>query len=137
MLVYDTNTRVCFLKWLLLKEDIGCNTVNITKCSDDKNDKADMSNPKNIHTEEELLRIITTCLNKPLKEMLERWLANLDTKISSRQAAGIKAEVEAIRKQMEFDDCDESDSVSVSPVVSTTSVVPNDVKNYLFRYCLK
>lgn len=120
------------LQWLILKEEIGCNTVNITKCSDDKNDKADMSNPKNIHTEEELLRIITTCLNKPLKEMLERWLANLDTKISSRQAAGIKAEVEAIRKQMEFDDCDESDSVSVSPVVSTTSVVPDDVKNYLF-----
>lgn len=133
MLVYDTNTRVCFLKLLILKKEIGCNTVIITTCSDDKNEKADMSNPKNIHTEEELLRIITTCLNKPLKEMLERWLATLDTEVSSKQAAGIKAEVEAIRKQMEFDDCDESASISVSPVVSTTSVVPDDVKNYLFR----
>lgn len=75
----------------------------------------------------------TTCLNKPLKEMLEQWLANLDTEVSSKQAAGIKAEIEAIRKQMEFDDCDESASISVSPVVSTKSVVPDDVKNYLFR----
>lgn len=85
------------------------------------------------HTKEQLLRIITTCLNKPLKEMLEQWLANLDTEVSSKQAAGIKAEIEAIRKQMEFDDCDESASISVSPVVSTKSVVPDDVKNYLFR----
>lgn len=124
-----------FLMLQIMNEEIGCNTVPITKfqCSDDKNDNADRSNLKNIHTKEQLLRIITTCLNKPLKEMLERWLANLDTEVSSKQAAGIKAEVEAIRKQMEFDDCDESDSVFVSPVVSTTSVVPDDVKNYLFR----
>lgn len=65
--------------------------------------------------------------------MLEGWLANLETEVSSKQAAGIKSEVEAIRKQMEFDDCEESAAVSVSPVVSTKSVVPDDVKNYLFR----
>lgn len=65
--------------------------------------------------------------------MLKQWLANLDTEVSSNQAAGIKAEIEAIRKQMEFDDCDESASISVSPVVSTKSFVPDDVKNYLFR----
>lgn len=124
-----------FLTLQILNEEIGCNTVLITKfkCSDDKNDIADRSNPRNIHTKEQLLRIIISCLNKPLKEMLERWLANLDTEVSSKQAAGIKAEVEAIRKQMEFDDCDESASISVSPVMSTKSVVPDDVKNYLFR----
>lgn len=87
---------------------------------------------KNIFTQKNNF-LETTCLNKPLKEMLERWLANLDTEVSSKQAAGIKAEVEAIRKQMEFDDCDESASVFVSPVVSTKSVVPDDVKNFLFR----
>lgn len=124
-----------FLMLQILNKEIECNIILITKskCSDDKNDKAERSNQKYIHTKEQLLRIITTCLNKPLKEMLERWLANLDTEVSSKQAAGIKAEVEAIRKQMEFDDCDESASVFVSPVVSTKSVVPDDVKNFLFR----
>lgn len=124
-----------FLMLQILNKEIECNIILITKskCCDDKNDKAERSNPKYIHTKEQLLRIITTCLNKPLKEMLERWLANLDTEVSSKQAAGIKAEVEAIRKQMEFEDCDESASVFVSPVVSTKSVVPDDVKNFLFR----
>lgn len=124
-----------FLMLQILNKEIESNIILITKskCSDDKNDKAERSNQKYIHTKEQLLRIITTCLNKPLKEMLERWLANLDTEVSSKQAAGIKAEVEAIRKQMEFDDCDESASVFVSPVVSTKSVVPDDVKNFLFR----
>lgn len=123
------------MKLQVLKEEIRCNTILITKskCSDDKNDKADKSHPKVVQTKEQLLRIITTCLNKPLKEMLEGWLANLETEGSSKQAAGIKAEVEAIRKQMEFDDCAEPAAVSVSPVVSTKSVVPDDVKNYLFR----
>lgn len=118
-----------------MKEEIRCNTIFIykSKCSDDKNDKADKSHQKVVHTKEQLLRIITTCLNKPLKEMLEGWLANLETEGSSKQTAGIKAEVEAIRKQMEFDDCAESAAVSVSPVVSTKSVVPDDVKHYLFR----
>lgn len=124
-----------FLMLRILNKEIECNIILITKskCCDDKNDKAERSNSKYIHTKEQLLRIITTCLNKPLKEMLEQWLANLDTEVSSKQAAGIKAEIEAIRKQMEFDDCDESASISVSPVVSTKSDVPDDVNNYLFR----
>lgn len=117
------------------KEEIRCNTmINIkSKFRDNEKDKKDESQPNDDHTKEQLLRIITACLNKPLQELLEGWLANLETEGSSNQAAGIKAEVEAIRKQMEFDDCAESAAVSVSPVVSTKSVVPDDVKNYLFR----
>lgn len=108
--------------------------INIkSKFRDNEKDKKDESQPNDDHTKEQLLRIITACLNKPLQELLEGWLANLETEGSSKQAAGIKAEVEAIRKQMEFDDCAESAAVSVSPVVSTKSVVPDDVKNYLFR----
>lgn len=84
MLVYDINIRVCFLKWLILKEEFGCNIVNIIKCSDDKNDKVDMFNLKNIYIEEEFFRIIIICLNKLLKEMLECWLVNFDIKILSR-----------------------------------------------------
>lgn len=62
--------------------------------------------------------IITTCLNKPLQEMIEHWLANIKTVGSGKNAAGIKAELDAIRKQMKFDDCDKSVAVSVLLIVS-------------------
>lgn len=65
--------------------------------------------------------------------MLDGWLENLGTEGLSKQVAGIKAEIEAICKQMEFDDCAESAAVSVSPVVNNKSLVPDDVKDYLFR----
>lgn len=62
--------------------------------------------------------IITTCLNKPLQEMIEHWLANIKTLGSGKHAAGIMAELDAIRKQMKFDDCDKSVAVSVLLIVS-------------------
>lgn len=65
--------------------------------------------------------------------MLDGWLENLGTEGLSKQVAGIKVEIEAICKQMEFDDCAESAAVSVSPVVNNKSLVPDDVKDYLFR----
>lgn len=49
------------------------------------------SYPKIVQTKEQFLRIITTCLNKPLTEMLEGWLANLETEGSSKQAAGSRS----------------------------------------------
>lgn len=64
--------------------------------------------------------------------MLEGWLDNLGTENVSNQVAGIKAEIEAICKQMEFDDCDESAAVSASGVYNKSNV-PDDVKEYLFR----
>lgn len=118
----------------ILKEETGYNTMIIikSKCRDDEKDKKDEFDPNVDHTKEQLLRIITTCLNKPLQELLESWLANLETGGSSNQAADIKTEIEAICHQMEFDDCDESD-VFVSQIGNTKSILPDDVKNYLFR----
>lgn len=43
--------------------------------------------------------IITTCLNNPLQEMIEHWLASLKTVGSGKHAAGIKAELDAIHNR--------------------------------------
>lgn len=104
-----------------------------SKCRECEKDKADKSHPNVDHTKEQLLRIITACLIKPLHELLEGWLANLKTDVSSNQATDIKTEIEAICHQMAFDDCDDSSSVSVLPIDNTKSILPDDVKNYLFR----
>lgn len=134
MYYFMVTILVSVWKLQIEKEETGCNTMIIikSKCSDDDTDKTDESSPNDDHTEH-LLRIITTCLNKPLQEMLERWLANLKTVGSTKEATGIKAEIEAIRKQMEFEDYDKSAAVSVLPIVSSKFIVPDDVKHYLFR----
>lgn len=103
-----------------------------SKFRDNEKDKKDESQPNDDHTKVQLLRIITACLKKPLQELLEGWLAILETEGSSKQAADIKTEIEAICHQMEFDDCDES-CVSVSPIGNTKSILPDDVKNNPFR----
>lgn len=66
-------------------------------------------------------------MNNPLQEIIERWLANLKTVGSGKHAAGIKAELDAIRKQVTFDDCDKPVAVSVLLIVSTKFIVPGDV----------
>lgn len=73
-------------------------------------------------------RTITTCLNNPLQEIIELWLANLKTVGSGKHAAGIKAGLDAIRKQMKFDDCGKSVAVCVLLIVSTKFIVPGGVK---------
>lgn len=46
--------------------------INIkSKFRDNEKDKKDESQPNDDHTKEQLLRIITACLNKPLQELLE------------------------------------------------------------------
>lgn len=45
--------------------------------------------------------------------MIEHCMANLKTVGSGKHAAGIKAELDAIHKQMKFDDCDKSVAVSL------------------------
>lgn len=116
----------------ILENKTGSSAILI-KRSDNESDKVDDSHFKDDDTKNQLIRIITTFLNKPLREMLDGWLENLGTEGLSKQVAGIKAEIEAICKQMEFDDCAESATVSVSPVVNNKSLVPDDVKDYLFR----
>lgn len=116
----------------ILENKTGSNAILIIKCKDNESDKGDNSHFKDDDIKNQLIRIITIFFNKPLREMLEGWLENLGTEDLSKQVAGIKAEIEAICKQMEFDDGDESAAVSV-PIVYNKSHVPDDVKEYLFR----
>lgn len=116
----------------ILENKTGSNAILIIKCSDNKSDKGDTSHFKDDDIKNQLIRIITIFLNKQLRDMLEGWLDNLGTENVSNQVTGIKAEIEAICKQMEFDDCDESAAVSASSVYNKSNV-PDDVKEYLFR----
>lgn len=115
----------------ILENKTGSYAILIIKCSDNESDEGYNSHFKDDEIKNQLIKIITTFLNKPLREMLEGWLDNLGTEDLSKQVVGIKAEIEAICKQMEFDDCDESAAVSVS-IVYNKPHVPDDVKEYLF-----
>lgn len=65
--------------------------------------------------------------------MLEKWLKYLKNYGSNRIAFGLISEIEAIREQMAFDESGTAAVASASPTMCAKSIVPEDVKNYLFR----
>lgn len=75
---------------------------------------------------------ITSCLEQPLLNMLQDWLGYLKNTCSSRIASGLISEIEAIREQMVLDKSRKAAPASVLPKMCTKSIVPEEVKNYLF-----
>lgn len=65
--------------------------------------------------------------------MLGKWLDYLKNYSSSRIASGLISEIDAIREQMAFDESRTAAVASASPKMCAKSIVPDDVKNYLFR----
>lgn len=63
--------------------------------------------------------------------MLKDWINHLKTDDSV--ASELVAEIEAIRKRLSFDN-KFSATASVLPSVGTTNIIPDDIKDYLFRY---
>lgn len=82
---------------------------------------------------ENIQEIITTCLEEPLHQMLQRWAESLKTESSTRLASRLIAEIEDIRKQMMFDNRKDTTVGSIEKRIGTKCIVPEDVKNYLFR----
>lgn len=82
---------------------------------------------------EQIKKSITSCLEEPLHRMLEKWLEYLKNYGSSRIASGSISEIEAIREQMAFDESKMAVAqYSALPRICAKSIVPEDVKNYLF-----
>lgn len=82
---------------------------------------------------EQIKKSITSCLEEPLHRMLEKWLEYLKNYGSSRIASGSISEIEAIREQMAFDESKMAvASYSALPRICAKSIVPEDVKKYLF-----
>lgn len=79
--------------------------------------------------------VLTSCLEEPLCQVLGEWSNELKT-IRSRTSARIMSEIENIQKQMSFEErqdvrCSESSSKA------NTNIVPQKIKNFLFRYASK
>lgn len=74
---------------------------------------------------EQIKDAITTCLEEPLLQMLQELLEDLKNEPSNKTTSVYIAEIEAICKNMKVS------SLFSSP--DTKSIVPEDVKDYLFR----
>lgn len=80
----------------------------------------------------QIQEIITLCLEEELDQVLEDWLEKLKHKDLNKQISEIIAEIEAIRKQLILDTRNNTNDLD-APYIANKSIVPNDVKEYLFR----
>ena len=82
----------------------------------------------------DLRKAITSCLEKPLHDLFDKWISQLMTKTttSKRRSLRLITEIENIKKQMTFkktvEECQKIPSESRS-----MNIVPNIVKEYLRR----
>lgn len=83
---------------------------------------------------QQIMETITTCLEEPLHNLLQKWLDDLKNEIFfTKLAYDVIAEIEAIRKLMVFDSYKNIDDASILKEPGTQSIVPNNVKEYLFE----
>lgn len=81
-----------------------------------------------------ILETIITCLEEPFHKILQKWLKDLTTEESlSESAYDIIVEIEAIRKHLVFDVHENAEAVSVSKRSDPNSIIPDNVKKYLFE----
>uniref|UniRef100_A0A8W8NZW6 Peptidase S1 domain-containing protein n=2 Tax=Magallana gigas TaxID=29159 RepID=A0A8W8NZW6_MAGGI len=78
---------------------------------------------------EENIRAITSCLEKPIHQMLQNWSAYLETKGLGKHTSRVIAEIKAIGKQLELE---ESKGTAAVFEMKCQSIVPGDMKDYLF-----
>lgn len=73
-------------------------------------------------------------MEEPFHEILQKWLKDLTIQESlSESAYDIIVEIEAIRKHLVFDVHENADAVSVLKRSGSKSIVPDNVKKYLFE----
>lgn len=83
---------------------------------------------------QQIMETITTCLEEPLHNMLHNWLEDLKNEnVLTKLAYDVIAEIEAIHKLMVFDSYKNTDDASILKEPGTKSIVPNNVKEYLFE----
>lgn len=75
---------------------------------------------------------IIACLEEPLHQMLQEWTDVLKSIISAKSLSEIATEMNAIRKHLLC--CSQKDASTsfVLPRIGSQSLVPDDVKEYLF-----
>lgn len=82
---------------------------------------------------EQIKEAIATCLVVPLHRMLQEWFEVLKTKGPNELHSEILSEIQAIRKQLALCTSSKRSPSSVLPSNCTNSVIPDNVKEFLFR----
>uniref|UniRef100_A0A8W8NZT4 Ig-like domain-containing protein n=1 Tax=Magallana gigas TaxID=29159 RepID=A0A8W8NZT4_MAGGI len=83
---------------------------------------------------QQILETITTCLEEPLHNLLQKWLEDLKNEnVLTKLEYDVIAEIEAIHKLMVFDSYKSTNDASILKEPRTQSIVPNNVKEYLFE----
>lgn len=75
---------------------------------------------------------ITCCLEKPVQEVLDKWVLDLNNEDTSEESSLIRTDIDNIRKQLL---CEEpkTDNVPLSSDDGPTTIIPDDIKMYLSR----
>lgn len=84
-------------------------------------------------SKEQIKDAIATCLVVPLHRMLHDWFEVLKTKGPNELQSGILSEIQALRKQLALCSSRKRSPSSVLPSNCTKSVIPDNVKEFLFR----
>lgn len=75
------------------------------------------------------IRAITSCLEKPIHQMLQNWSTYLETKELGKHTSRVIDEIKAIGKQLVLE---ESKGTAAVFEMKCQSIVPGDMKDYLF-----
>lgn len=117
------------MKKNVLRQERACHRIfirSVTVCDittdEDEDDDLIISVGQN---KDQIEEIITSCLEKPLHQMLQKW--SEDLKCFGEKASDIIAEIEAIRKKLVLTNSKAIDLQSAG----TGSIVPSNVKDYL------
>lgn len=93
---------------------------------EDRDDKSIISVGQD---KDEIEEIITSCLEEPLHEMLQKWSEDLKRVCFTENASDVIAEIEALRNKLLPTISKKTDV----PCTGTGTIVPENVKDYLFR----
>lgn len=116
-----------------MRGENGCHKILIqSDVSYDKTRNADGSISIVGQNKRQIKEMITICLEEQLDQMLQDWLGKLKHEDFNKHISEIIAEIEAIRKQLILDTSTNTASLDV-PCIANTPIVPNEVKEYLFR----
>lgn len=117
----------------ILRRENACHKILIqSDVPFDKTPEADGSIISVGQSKRRIKEIITSCLEEQLDQVLQDWLGKLKHEDLNKQTSDIIAEIEAIRKQLILDTRHNTNGLD-APCIANKSIVPNDVKEYLFR----
>lgn len=117
-----------------LRQEGVCHKIFIR--SDTFCDKADRDEDKDDDSiisvgqdKEQIEEIITSCLEEPLQNMLKQWRKDLKHERFSENASDIIAEIDAISNELIPFNSKDTDV----PISGSKRIVPDNVKDFLFR----